>query len=453
MSEDGPDESKEIPISTAGGPLSYRHIFKFFSPLALSWLFMAVEGPISVSIISRMADPVLHTAAFNLLMALALFIEAPIIDLLSTSTTLAESRRAYLSIRKFVFWLMAFETVAHVAFVLTPLYTLVTVGIMKVPEATAESARTGLIIMIPWSALIAWRRFHQGILIRFGRTRRVGLGTLVRVATLATVGLSLYFTKAADGVTVAATALICSVFAEALFSFIAARPVIANEFAPGRNEGDYLALGKLAGFHFPLTATTIVMFFAMPMTTSALARSPEGQVGMAAWQISTSILWLTRAAVYALPEVIITLGRTKQAVAALRSFTLLCGLGSTLLVALFWWTGAAELVFRHVLRADPETLPLALLVFAYGIPLPTIVALQSFCRGMLTLNHRTPARTAAVAVGFIVLAATLQIGIAQHFSGVATAAISQWTSLSAELAVLYWFWRGFRSSHATPREP
>lgn len=452
MTQSGVSDSKELNGCQTERPLSYSHIFRFFSPLALSWLFMAVEGPISVSIISRMADPVLHTAAFNLLMSLALFIEAPIIDLLSTSTTLAESRRAYLSIRKFVLWLMAFETFAHAAFVLTPLYTTLTVGVMKVPEATSEAARTGLIIMIPWSALIAWRRFHQGILIRFGRTRRVGLGTLIRVATLSTVGFGMFSAKAADGVTVAATALICSVFAEALFSFLAARTVIAKEFAPGVNEGAYLPIRKLAGFHFPLTATTIVMFFAMPMTTSALARSPEGQIGMAAWQISNSILWLTRAAVYALPEVIITLGRSKQAVSALRSFTLITGLGSTLLVAILLITGGAEIVFRHVLQADPETLPLALVVFAYGIPLPTVVAMQSFCRGMLTLNHRTPARTAAVAVGFLVLAATLQIGSVRQFSGVATAAISQIASMAAELAVLYWFWRGFRKREQIPIE-
>lgn len=446
MSQNITPESVDSDSEGSRPPLNHKLIFRFYSPLALSWLFMAIEGPISVSIISRMAAPVVNTAAFNLLMSLALFIEAPIIDLLSTSTTLAESRRAYLSIRKFVLWLMAFETVAHAAFVLSPLYTLVTVGIMKVPEPTAEIARTGLIIMIPWSALIAWRRFHQGILIRFGRTRRVGLGTLIRVITLTTVGFTLYATRAADGVTVAATALICSVFAEAVFSFAAARPVISDVFAPGRNEGQHLSFGKLAGFHFPLTATTIVMFFAMPMTTSALARSPEGQVGMAAWQVSTSILWMTRAAVYALPEVIITLGRSRQAVAALRSFTLICGLGSTLLVAVMWSSGLAEAIFRSVLKADPQTMPLAMLVFACGIPLPTIVALQSFCRGMLTLSHRTPARTAAVVVGFLVLTASLQIGIVQGFSGVVTASVGQWTSMGAELVVLYWFWSRYQKA-------
>ena len=71
--------------------LTTRYALKFFWPLALSWLFMSVEGPTCVGFLSRTANPVALTAAFNLLMSLALFMESPIIDLLTTATTLASS--------------------------------------------------------------------------------------------------------------------------------------------------------------------------------------------------------------------------------------------------------------------------------------------------------------------------------------------------------------------------
>lgn len=52
---------------------------------------------------------------------------------------------------------------------------------MGVPEHIAAAARSAMAIMILWSAAIGWRRFYQGILIRYGETRRVSYGTLVHL--------------------------------------------------------------------------------------------------------------------------------------------------------------------------------------------------------------------------------------------------------------------------------
>jgi hypothetical protein len=70
--------------ATSEPALSHRHILKFYLPLALSWIFMAIESPIALSVISRMSNAEINAAAFQPLMALALLIESPVIDLLKT---------------------------------------------------------------------------------------------------------------------------------------------------------------------------------------------------------------------------------------------------------------------------------------------------------------------------------------------------------------------------------
>ncbi len=86
---------------------------RFYSPLAISWLFMGLEGPICEGVINRLRQPEINAAAWPILMAIAIWIESPVIDLLSTSTTLAKDHQRYELISRFVWYLMAWVTVAH----------------------------------------------------------------------------------------------------------------------------------------------------------------------------------------------------------------------------------------------------------------------------------------------------------------------------------------------------
>jgi len=75
--------------------LTFRKIFFFWSPLAATWLMMAVEGPFLAAIIARLVDPKFNLAAYGVAYAFALTIEAPIIMIMSTSTALVDNRNAF----------------------------------------------------------------------------------------------------------------------------------------------------------------------------------------------------------------------------------------------------------------------------------------------------------------------------------------------------------------------
>lgn len=426
--------------------LNTSSIARFFSPLAFSWLLMAVEGPISVSILSRLPDSKLNTAAFQVLFGLALFLESPVIDLLSTSTTLAKSRQSYVVIERFVIGLMFGVTIVHAAFVFSPFYDVVARNWLSLAPDVADSSKRGLQWMILWSACIGWRRFKQGVLIRNGATRWVGIGTLTRLATVIVVGFSLAAIGRLSGAEVVAIGLVSSVFAEAVFIHWASlRTIRAIDDETG---AEPLSLGALAKFHFPLTATTMVMLGSQPLISRALAESPTPVLALAGYQVSMSIGWLFRATLYALPEVFITLGRNPDARPALRSFGWKAGLAASAGVLATSATGLDKFLFNEVFRVPHDVAQVASLAFVLSAALPLTAALQSYCRGMLTLHHKTTPRLVAMMIGVVTMILALQIGILQSWPGVVNALAASTIAQSVELAALYAIWRRFAMNEA-----
>ena len=112
---------------------------------------------------------------------LTLLIEAPIIMLLAASTALSRDWPSYIKLRRFMNRLGFSLTVLHVIMVATPVYYFLARDVIQAPEEIIGPARIGLLITIPWTWSIAYRRFHQGVLIRFGHSLKVGLGTGVRL--------------------------------------------------------------------------------------------------------------------------------------------------------------------------------------------------------------------------------------------------------------------------------
>lgn len=456
-------------------PLTHARIAKFYVPLALSWIFMALESPVCIGVISRLAYPELNTAAFNILMGIALFIESPVIDLLSTSTTLSKNHRDFATLSRFVWMLMIGTAIVHAVVIFTPLYFGVTRHLMGVPEEVALKARGGLAMMIPWAASIAWRRYRQGLLIRFHQTRMVGFGTAVRVTTVTTVSLLLCFFTRLPGVNVVGTALVCAVMAEALFAQWASRDVVRRhlskrvhaaqgpldiptspspvgslEQAPDREPGG-LTMRQLLTFHGPLTLTTMVTLVGGPTVSAFLSRAPDPVLALASWQVAFSLLWLFRTITFALPEVVITLYRDEQTARKLREFCVRVGLATSGLAILIALLRLDVWFFRNVFDRTVETSEMAHLAFAAAAPLAFINSMQSYVRGMLTAHHLNVARFTAVLVGIITMLLALWGGLYTPWRGVLSGSLAMNLSLIAELAVLVFSWRRGKVGAVTVR--
>src|SRR5262245_23694007 len=178
------------PRAAAGraGALGVGEVVATWLPLAGSWILMGLELPLVSAAMARMPHATVSLAAYGgLVFPLALLIESPILMLLTASTAVARDRPAYEVVRRFMFVAGGALTVLHAVLAFTPLYDWVAGAVIGVPEPVREPARAGLRIMLPWTLSIAYRRTHQGVLIRFGRARAVTWGTIVRLVTVVTL--------------------------------------------------------------------------------------------------------------------------------------------------------------------------------------------------------------------------------------------------------------------------
>ena len=164
----------------ASGPgLGQRRVLTTWWPLAASWMMMGAEQPLVGAVVARLAEPEVQLAAYgSVVYPLALVVEAPVIMLLAASTELSRDRVAFRALRRVAHGLGLGLSLLHLLLAATPLFDVVVRRVLDVPAAVLEPARLGLLLLLPWTWSIASRRFHQGLLIRHGRARAVGVELL-----------------------------------------------------------------------------------------------------------------------------------------------------------------------------------------------------------------------------------------------------------------------------------
>jgi len=425
----------------AAGPsahLTQRRILLFWLPLAASWLLMSAEIPFVSAAIARLIEAERMLAAFGIVTSLSITIESPVIMLLATSTALARTRQNYEMLRRFTGHLILGTTLLHALLGWTPMFDLVVRDWMGVPANILEPVRLGMRIMLFWSAAIAWRRFKQGVLIRHGQTRFVAQGTAVRLFSSAGVAAALALTGQAPGIAVGAYALSAGVIAEALYAHWAAHKLIAEKFGldtPAR--GPDLAYWELVKFHSPLAASSLLFLLAQPLVSAALARVQDPEIVLAAWPVTASVLFLTRAPALALPEIIIALADEEGSLKPLRKFSLWIGLACMAALALLSFTPLGHFYFKTAIGVSEELAARAITGGQLGLLVPILMALQSWFRGLLTARRATLPMTIAMVVNLITMAAVLAVGVALQAPGVALAAVALTMAMGAETLLLW----------------
>lgn len=419
--------------------LTQKRIFHYWLPLAASWVLMSIEGPYLNGAMARLNEAERMIAAFGIAFAISLVIESPVISLLPTSTAQARSRQSYLTLRRFTIHLMIGTTVLHILFGFTPLFDLVVVNWMGIPETLIEPSRLGLQLMILWSGAIAWRRFMQGILIRHGQARFVGQGTIVRLVSATGTATALTLSGKLPGVAVAALSLEAGVLSEALFATFVARKTIAEKFGPDIPQPDIAPLSyqNLVKFHWPLAASNLIFLAARPLVSAALARGLYPEDDLAAWPVLSGLLFLTRAPAIALPEVVIALYDEQENDTPLRTFSARVGVGLVVFLGLISLTPLSNFYFGELIGLPPRLAEIAVTGARLSLLLPLIAAALSHLRGELTAANTTLPITLGMVAELVVMTAILAVGLFLQLPGIPVAVAAYTFGMGADTLTLY----------------
>ena len=391
--------------------LTLPQIANTWWPLAASWLLMGMELPALSAIVARLADPEINLAAYGgVVFPLALIIESPIIMLLAASTALSKDWDSYRKIRKFMMVTSAILTGLHLLIALTPLYYFVVEGLIGAPQEIVEPARTGLLIMFPWTWAIAYRRFNQGMLIRFGHSRAISVGTAIRLLVdLVVLGIGFWMKSA--GIVVATTAVAAGVVAEAVYVGFIIRPVIRRElvFAPPIDPP--LSFRDFREFYVPLAMTSLITLIVQPIGSAALSRMPQALDSLAVWPVVTGFIFLLRGMGIAFNEVVVTLLDEPNSTRSLRRFTVLLTMSTSLSLLLVSATPLAKFWFEQISALSPALATLAHNALWLAFLLPGLNTLQSWYQGAILHSKKTHGITEAVIVFIVAISAVLWGGV------------------------------------------
>ncbi|MDF1662307.1 MAG: hypothetical protein P1V97_11075 [Planctomycetota bacterium] len=419
-------------------PLTQSRLFWFWIPLFLSWLLMTAEGPIIHAALTRLPDSIVTLAAFGIVMSLSVTIESPVIMLLSTSTALADRWSSYLVLRRFTIHLNIAMTVVALLFgFCDPFYDALVLDLLKVPEKIAEAAQEGMKIMVLWSAAIGWRRFHQGLLIRYGATRQITIGTAIRCFFAISSAFTAGFVFEMSGVRAGSIGLMSGVLTEALFIHWATGQVKREKLAAMPEQETTLSYGDVARFHLPLAATSIMSLLAQPLITAGLARMDQPERSLAAWPVIFSMLLIFRSPAFAIPELVIAKTKALANDAVIRRFCFSIAFLSSGIMALLLIFPGMEWLLLNATGLKPELTELALVGLLACVTMPFFQTIKNWQRGILMTRKETGHIYWGMAMNLGLIVVLVALGVWQGWSGVTTGGAALAAATALESAYLY----------------
>ncbi len=436
------------PLTISPG-LSTKRIFRTWWPLAASWMLMSMELPVLSAVIARLANPEINLAAYGgIIFPMALIIESPIIMLLSASTALCKDKASYHKLHRFMMTAGAILTLLHIFIAFTPAYYFVARQLIGLPENVVEPGRLGLMLITPWTWSIAYRRFQQGVLIRYGHSDAVGFGTVIRLTGGALVLVTGYLIGSVPGVAVGALAQSVGVVSEAIYAGMRVQVVLRDDLEH-QPSVPAISWRSFAHFYIPLAMTSLLGLMWQPLGSAALSRMPDPLISLAVWPVVSGLISMFRSFGFALNEVVVALLDEEGSFFNLRRFVFsLAGIvtGLQLLAlltpaAMFWFAGVSALSQDMANRAWSA--------FWLAIPMAGLTVFQSWFQGTILFGRQTRAIPEATAIflGVFVITAVTGIMTAQ-LPGLYIGILG---FVAANLAQASWLWLRSRKSMALVR--
>lgn len=382
--------------------LTQTKIFKFWLPLAATWLMMSVEGPYLSALIARLAEPKFNLAAYGIAFSLALIIEAPVIMMMSASTALVKNYQSFKQLRKFNYILSAFLTLAIIILVLPPIFYFITDDLIGLPGEVSYLTHLAVMILVPWPGAIGYRRFYQGILIRNNLTRLVAYGTIIRLVSMTITAFLLYKFTDVPGVVVGASALSTAVICEAIASKLMVRKLLVKLKSQADGTQSDLKLNEITKFYYPLALTSLLTLGIQPFVTFFIGQSKMAIESFAVMPVVTSFVFIFRGLGLSYQEVVVALiGDNMAGFKQLKRFAIKLAMfvaGTLMLIA---FTPLAEIWFRDVSGLSDSLTEFARLPLIIMSFFPALTVLISFQRAVLVKANDTKQITYGTAIEFV----------------------------------------------------
>ncbi len=373
---------------------------------------MSVEGPFLAAVIARMVEPKFNLAAYGVAFSFALIIEAPIILIMSAATALVKEKHSFFKLRNFTYSINIIITVVMLLFLIPPIFYFVVEGLIGLPKNVADLTYIATIVLLPWPGAIGYRRFYQGILIRYNHTRKVAYGTVIRLTSMAITALGFYLFTNVPGVVVGAAALSVAVIVEAIASKFMSIKIVRKIKLEETEEGKALTYSDIYKFYYPLALTSILTLGVHPMVTFFIGQSRFPLESLAVLPVINSLVFIFRSIGLSFQEVVIALmGEDKSGYKPLKKFATILASVVFVSLAIIAFTPISTFWFSTVSGLTKELTEFAKVPLMIIILMPVMTVIINFQRGTLVSSKITKPITYATIMEVVGILFALFIAI------------------------------------------
>lgn len=345
---------------------------------------MSIEGPILTSAIARLPFDVINLAAYGVALAIAMLIESPVIQLLSTSVALARDTASMHMLKRFTWRVNIGVTLGMILVTIPPLYDVLSLYVIHLPLEVEAAMYWGLVCLIPWPGAIGYRRFYQGVMIRHGFTRQVAYGTAVRLVTIVVVGIVLLLVRTIPGVIVGTVTLTTAVIFEALATRYMAREALKEYAHQPASSQPPATMREITKFWFPLAATSAIGFVVTPMLAMFMSRMPNAIESLAVLPVVDSFVFFFRSFGFSYQEVGVALiGQRFEGYAVVRRVGVWIMLATTAALVAIAFTPLLGVLYEAAYGLNPLLTEFAMPPTMVLIILPSIAVAYSLHRSVL----------------------------------------------------------------------
>ena len=416
--------------------ISYSRIIKFWTPLALMWIVMALEMPVINSFVARMPDPKENLAVFGVVFSLALIIEGPIIQMLSAATAIATHYNNYKRLLNFMHTAAVILTIIHLLCSVPAVFNFIALNLLNIDSHLIPAAQKAFLFMFLWTPSIGYRRMWQGVLIQDGRTVAVTLSMLLRMAVTCIVVMTGYYSGIISGSMIAAVSLSVGVFGGAVFAALFARKTVVSMKQSG-TEHKTISYNKLLLFYFPLALTSFITMANRPVLTAGIGWAGDPLESLAIWPVIISFMFLFQGFPLSFQETAISLMKNRENIPKLRNFVIYLSSFTLIFYSAVIFSPLKNIILKNVMGLKDELIEMAMVPLFILMILTLVTGLIAWLRAVNIKTGKTVNLAAAVFVNFMAL--LISVFLLNKFfelNGAVLAAIAYTVSVCAEALFL-----------------
>jgi progressive ankylosis protein len=411
-------------------------LWRQFLPLSLSDITMACSDPAVSTTLAHLPSPRTNIAAVGIGKSIAIFLESPIISILHASNALAATRKSRRALWKLM--LIAGIGLSLIAGLLTipVLFESIVVPLFNLSGDLAATVHQVLILMIPWTISIAWRRYFQGLLIHRGNTKAIANASIARLLASIIILAVGWHLKIAGGI-VAGLALIIGVIVEAILITMAANKSGATNPPPLEDTPKLPDnLKSVWRFYYPLASSMLILWGGRATLVSIVARDADADLAVAAWTAAWGLVLVVANATRMVQQVIIrNRGKIDDRTLVIFAFTV--GIFFSFILLFISTTPLGDRIIESFFGGDRALVTQIRPILLVCSLIPLLFSLQNTLQGFSIDEGRTRritlatwASTTVLLIGTIVL---MHFGI----DGALAAAIGMVIALICEIICLF----------------